>query len=163
MIYWSTKMKKILIAVAASVIVSATPALANTANTTIYAQVAPVCTISAPGTTAINLSGTTAVGDVTAQCNNAAGFTGSVSSLHNGHLADQNGVSATQYPYTLTLAGFGAVPLNGTTSISSAQLGGNAALINATTFAMSVNVAAPNGPAYAGTYQDTISFTLTAN
>lgn len=158
-------MKKILIVAAVSAIVSATPAFANEANTTVYAQVAPICTISAPGTTLINLSGATAIGDVTAQCNNAAGFTASVSSLHSGNLADQNNASnATVYPYTLAVGPFGNVPLTGAgTQITSNQLGGSAALINATSYGLTVNVAAPVGAAFAGTYQDTISFSLTAN
>lgn len=158
-------MKKLLIVAAVSAIVSATPAFANEANTVVYAQVAPVCTISAPGVTAINLSGTTAIGDVTAQCNNAAGFTASVTSLHGGQLSDQdNSFNGTDYPYTLTAAGIGTVSLSGTgTTINSSAFGGSAALINAVTVPLSVNVGAPNGPAFAGTYQDTISFTLTAN
>ncbi|MBL9068860.1 MAG: hypothetical protein JNM03_02580 [Sphingopyxis sp.] len=155
-------MKKLALAAVAAATMISTPAFADT--TVIYANVPLVCNVDGPESNGgVNLNGTTALGDITAQCNNAAGFTFSITSLNGFKLKDQdNGANATTYAYSLAIAG---VPGSFTSnqSFNSNALGANAALITPQSAAVSVTTSGPTGAAYAGTYQDTITWTISAN
>jgi hypothetical protein len=153
-------MKKLAIAALIGASFVATPALADT--TVIYANVPLNCSIDGPDNNgAINLNGTTALGDASATCNNAAGFIVAISSLNGFKLKDQdNGANATTYAYQLKIDGLPAFNTN--QSFDSNALGANAALITPQSAPVSVITSGPTGPAYAGTYQDTITWTITA-
>ncbi|QNA82974.1 hypothetical protein G4G27_02300 [Sphingomonas sp. So64.6b] len=154
-------MKKILIAAAVSVIASASPAFANTANTTVYAQISAQCDITSPGTTLVALSGATELGNIGIICNSAQGFTATAQSLHAGKLVDETNHSGTAYDYVLNVDGVGDVALDGT--YNQVFGGNNGQFINGITLGSRINVTGATGPAYAGVYQDTISFSITAN
>lgn len=154
-------MKKLALAALAAATMISTPAFADT--TVIYASIAEVCTVDGPDNKEINLSGSTPLGNVVAQCNNATGFTFQIQSLNNFALIDQDAANGngTTYPYTLSVAGLPGTISNNVTFNSAPGL--NAAIITPQSAAVTVNVAAPTGPAYAGVYQDTITWTIAAN
>ena len=154
-------MKKLALAALAASAFAATPAFANSQNTVIYANVPLVCQITAPGNNgSINLNGSTPIGDVTAQCNNAAGFTASLSSLNGFKLKDQgNASNTTTYAYSVTVAGVGTINTNQSLNINP----GPAETLSPLAFGVTINTSGPTGLPYAGTYQDTLTWTLTAN
>lgn len=155
-------MKKLALAALAASAFAATPAFANSQNTVIYANVPLVCQITAPGNNgSINLNGSTPIGDVTAQCNNAAGFTAELSSLNGFKLKDQtNSSNTTTYAYSVSVAGVGSM-INTNQSLNIHP--GPAETLSPIALGVTINTSGPTGLPYAGTYQDTLTWTLTAN
>ena len=59
------------------------------------------CTLTGPANNnAVNLTTSTGLGNVTVKCNDAAGFTATVSSANSGLLKDASGHSPTTFGYT---------------------------------------------------------------
>lgn len=160
-------MKRILIA-AAALSALAAPAFAQDALN-LSGTVAPICSITAPNDSSnVNLSGTTSLGNLIIQCNDPQGFTASASSLNSGRLTEVG--NPTYYTYELGVAFAGNQNLSAPKSFNTQQLGGNAgaaaaAAVGGLPVALSlVNVTRPAGQAnFAGSYSDTITFSIAAN
>lgn len=139
----------------------AAPANAATDQTTVAGYIPLVCTIdSPPSNDGIDLStgATTALGDVLAQCNDPQGFTASVDSANNFKLVDAG--STTHFTYSLSLAGFGSLSGDGSISLSPPT---SDPLLVPQSAALSLTTTGASGPAYAGYYQDTITFSINGN
>jgi len=159
-------MKKIAFAAAlAATTAFAMPAYATTASTTIGADIAPVCTISAPSNVNIDLTlaSVQPLGNVTIQCNNGSGFTASAASSNGGFLAAAHGTSHTTYSYSLNVAGLGDRALTSPQSINSHTYNIDDYALNPVPTAVGVKITGHNGAAFAGDYRDTITWTITAN
>jgi hypothetical protein len=163
-------MTKLMIAALAATTALATPAMANTDTTTVWATVAPVCSIDGPADNgSIALTGTTALGPVSVTCNDPQGFTASITSANGSKLADSsNGGSPTTYDYTLSIAGVANnLSLAGSgQSFNSASYGGAAAYVAdhpGLAANVSLNVGTRNGANFAGVYSDVITWTINAN
>ncbi|WP_122465025.1 MULTISPECIES: hypothetical protein [Brevundimonas] len=158
-------MKRILVAAAALSAIAA-PAFAQDALN-LSGSVAPVCTITAPAdNNAVNLSGATTLGSLTVQCNDPQGFTASASSLNSGRLVEAN--NPTYYTYQLGVNGVGNQNLSSPVSFSTASLGGNAgaaaaAAVGGIPVQVSLQNVARVGSNFAGSYSDTITFSIAAN
>lgn len=158
-------MKSILAAAVLLPLIAA-PAFAQSSDSTVVtSNVALICTIDAPADTTVTLASTTQnIGNVTAQCNSATGFTSTVSSANAGFLADAATASnPTKYAYAVTIPGSAPQQLTTPYVFNSSASGQNASLVSAVTYPISIAVGASTGPAYAGTYQDRLTFSLTAN
>lgn len=158
------KMKTIF-AAAALLSVVAAPAFAQSSDSTLLtSSVALICTIDAPADTTVTLaSATQNIGNVTAQCNSASGFTSTVSSANAGFLEDSSSQNnPTRYPYTVNIPGSPALQLTSDYVLVSSP-NNQDALLTAVTYPISIAVGAGTGPAYAGNYQDRLTFSLTAN
>lgn len=151
-------MKKLVIAAAVSAIAFASPAIANTASTVINASISPICTVSAPGAEAVTLGGPKFIGDVKFQCNNSGGFTASVISANVNKLKALDGNNATFYAYDISVGEYTNLNLNG-----SAVLIGTDLFITEKSLPINVDVHNATGPAYAGTYQDILTFSIVEN
>lgn len=149
-------MNKILYAALAASTVIATPALASSDSMTISGEVPYVCTVDAPAdNNAVNLNGDTALGDLYTQCNDPDGWSLDITSANGFKLVDAN--TATYYPYVLHAN-------NNDISSDFHYDSGPAdddALIAGGTSPVSMTTSGPQGgPAYAGTYADTVTWTL---
>jgi len=157
---------KTIFATAAVLSVIAAPAFAQSSDSTLLtSNVALICTIDAPSDTTVTLgSGSQGIGSVTAQCNSSTGFTSTVASANAGFLADSATTSnPTKYAYTVAIPGSAPQQLTTPYEFDSSTSGQNASLLTAVTYPISISVGAATGPAYAGNYQDRLTFSLTAN
>jgi len=154
-------MKKILFALAATTLVS-TPAFADT--TTISGDVAPVCTIDGPADTAsIDLTSraSQSLGNVRIVCNSVNGYDATASSGNGGNL--NSGVrSAAVLDYNLDALG-ASVSLATTQGVTVSP--GNQASVDGYDIPVGITITGNrNGnPLFAGRYQDTITWAITAN
>lgn len=159
-------MKKIAFAAAlAATTVFAAPAFAESASTTIGADIVPVCTISAPASVTLDLTSTSVqpLGNVTIQCNNGSGFTATAASSNGGVLRAASGTSHTTYSYSLNVAGIGDRDLTSAQSINSHTYGMDDYALGSVPTAVGVKITGHTGAAFAGDYRDTITWTITAN
>ncbi len=159
-------MKKLVLAALAAT-AFATPAFAqgNSDTTTIGADINAVCALDAPASQFVSLSGATNLSsDLYIICNDADGFSFSMTSANGYELEDAGGDSPTKYPYTLSSSLFGG-PSNA--DIVNAPVPSNfpsaGAWVNGLSIPVTVNVGTPDGPAFAGQYRDTLTFTISAN
>lgn len=141
---------------------AAAPAFAASDAVVVYGSVPYVCTISAPADNgSVNLAGgTTALGNLTAQCNDPQGFTASLDSLNDFKLAEAGNPS--YFTYVLDVSGLN---ISSDQSINSNAMGPpeDYDLISTVTVPLAVESTTLVGPAYAGLYQDTITFTINGN
>lgn len=161
-------MKTIFAAAAAvAAFAAAAPALANSDAMTVSGSVAPVCTISAPTDATVTLTTTSAqnLGNVTLQCNDPQGFTGSVASANGGQLRNTEAPSSYRTYQLSSSAGLTAFTptTEGQPAFNSVNYSANAAAINGLPIPVAITVGAQFGPAYAGTYSDVLTFTVNAN
>lgn len=160
-------MKKLVLAALAATTAIASPAAAqqfgtsNTDSTTITATIALVCTINAPTGGAVLVNAETPIGDSAAQCNDPDGFTATLSSANAGVLEGADSNNATTIPYVLNIAGVGSFPL--TSNVVLPRTPGDQAAVDGISFATSVTVGTPNGPAFADSYSDTITYSIVPN
>lgn len=152
-------MKKLFAVAAAAAALSSAPAFAN--DTVIYASIAPICYLTGPANNgSVNLNGSTLLGDATAQCNSPGGFTASLTSLNGFKLKDQgNPVNVNDYPYKLSIP---TLPLINSNQSYTGNAG-STLLINAVSAPITVVTTGHSVAPFAGTYQDTLTWTITAN
>ncbi len=144
---------KLIAAATAALLAAASPAAANTQGTLqLNGTVAQVCTISVQdGNQSLNISGgenTKQVGTVTENCNRGAGYSIAVTSANAGRLVSGNNFVA----YSVTYDGQ-ANAVGQTVARTAAQFNK----------VSPVAVTMPANPtAIAGTYADTLTFTISA-
>jgi hypothetical protein len=159
-------MKKIIFAALAASTFIATPAFAQASDTTtITASIALVCTIDAPAGGTVPVSGNTGIGNVSAQCNDPDGFTATLSSANAGVLNAADPDNATNIPYTFTISGVtdGDGPQSLATPKSFPRSPGDQTAVNGFSLPMQIQTNGPDGPAFADTYSDVITFAIVAN
>jgi len=156
-------MTKLMIAALAATTALATPAFANTDTTTVSATIAPVCAIDGPADiSSVALTGSTGLGNVTVTCNDAHGFTATVSSANAGLLKDSSNNSPTTFAYSLSAAGM-SVPLTAAYHFNGSDAGIAAGVIGGVAVPVSLSITGHSGALFAGTYSDVITWDITAN
>ncbi len=162
-------MKKLVIAALAATAFVSAPAFAQTDFTTITANVGLDCAIDAPNDSAVALTGTTALAsDLIIRCNSAGGFNFSLTSANGWQLEDSGTTnSPSVFPYELvsSLIGGsnGGQDFIGSVTQAQAALAGAPNWLNNVVIPVSVNITDDSDPAYAGTYQDVLTWTISAN
>lgn len=159
-------MKKLVIAALAASTAFATPAFAQSSDTaTITASIALICTIDAPAGGTVPVNGATGIGNVSAQCNDPDGFTATLSSANAGKLVGADSNNGTAIPYTFTITGVtdGDGPQSLATNKVFPRSPGDQVAVNGFSLPMQIQTAGPNGPAFADTYSDVITFSIVAN
>lgn len=154
-------MKRILIpAVALSAL--AAPAFAQSSDSmTVSGAVAQICTITTTGDALVNLlSGSQDVGSVTIQCNDPQGFAVTATSENNSALVNTR-APGSWYAYTMNSTPWGAVRFG--TPVTSSEIGGAGSYVTPQTIDLDISIGAATGPAFAGTYSDLVTFTISAN
>jgi spore coat protein U-like protein len=165
-------MKKLIVAALGATTFIAAPAFAQPVNINLEGTVALSCNVianpSIVNPEAIDLANTAtdqSLGSLTYQCNNAAGFTRTVSSLNGGLLKRAGGAAGEN-----TIAyevGHGGGPINfANTSLAQPKItnhGGSTAFVQGQTGSIRVRVGQASGPLFAGTYGDTITVTIAPN
>jgi spore coat protein U-like protein len=166
-------MKKLLLAAVATAF-TATPALAQqTQSINLQGNVALSCTVTAgPSITnpePIDLANTASdqsLGSLTYACNNAGGFTRTISSANSGLLKRVNGAAGENtVAYQFGHGGTNTIAL-ANAPLSSAvitNVPGSQAYVNGQTGTARVRVGAASGPLFAGNYTDTITVTIAPN
>lgn len=155
-------MKKFAFAALAATALVSSPAMANSGTTTIGATIDPVCALQQPADTGVSLgvgSSTPLASPLYIICNAAGGFTFSLDSGNDFQLIARN--STTAYNYSLSSPMFpGEVA---TADLGPVSVPGAANWVAGQNIPISVNIVSATGPAYAGTYLDELTFTITAN
>jgi hypothetical protein len=166
-------MKKLILATVASA-VFATPALAQSStNVVIQGSVPLSCTVVANPSIVnpelINLCDTAtdqSLGSLTYACNNAGGFTRTVSSANQGVLKRAGG-GATEgtIAYQVSHTGGSGIdmPLSSLSSNHVESMAGSTAFVNGQTGSVKVRVGNASGPLFAGNYGDTITIAIAPN
>jgi hypothetical protein len=157
--------KLMMIAALAATTAFATPAFAST-TTAVSTTIDPVCTLTGPANNnMVKLTGGTSLGNVTVQCNDAAGFTASVSSANSGLLKDASSHSPTTFAYNLNFGAGGTHTVDSPVVVNSAAYGtaAAAAAVGGIVLPVTLNITAQNGASFAGTYSDVITWDITAN
>lgn len=154
-------MKMLAFAALAATSAFATTAFAQTSDTTpINASVASICRVDAPEGGTVTSTGRTFIGQSTVQCNDPDGFFVVISSANAGDLRGSRPNNTSSINYLLDIEGAGRYDLTtpqtlpGTANQRSVDGFSLPTFIDATSF---------NGPAFADTYSDTITYTITQN
>ena len=157
-------MKKLLLFSALTMLTATAAQAALTDTLVLRGTIAPTCSIAVSAlaaATTLDLTATAAVkvATVNVTCNNAKGYNVKVSSTTAGNLLETtNGVSAVPYELTIVGASGGAAVQPSVAGIQIASNGSTTTPINRTSdlnFAVRTNT-----NAMAGTFQDTVTFTL---
>lgn len=166
-------MKKLIIAAVAST-AFATPALAaGPVNIDVQGNVALSCEVTAnpsivnPETVDLtNTASNQTLGSLNYVCNNAGGFTRTISSANSGVLKRAGGgAGENSIAYQVAHGGGSGLDM-ALTQLSSPNvesMAGSTAFIAGQTGSVSVRVGAASGALYAGNYGDTITVSIAAN
>jgi len=155
-------MNRIVLAASAvsALAMMAAPAFAG--DLTVSGTVTAVCTVSAPANEAVALSGSTTLPPLSIHCNDPQGFTATVSSAKGGVLKDADTGNRDSYGYKLAITGLmQATSLASPVSVSSVSARTQRAYVTGPQeFPMSLTDVTLSGAGFAGTYSDTITFTI---
>ncbi|MFJ6023063.1 hypothetical protein ACIQC9_00525 [Brevundimonas sp. NPDC092305] len=155
-----TAAKRFIVAAALSAL--AAPAYAQSSDSmTVNGVVPAICTIATTGDAVVNLaSGSQAVGGVTIQCNDPQGFTTTVGSANGSALVNTE-APGSFYAYTMNSSPWGGVRFG--VPVNSSEIGGASAYVTPQFISLDISVGAVTGPAFAGSYTDLVTFTISAN
>lgn len=161
-------MKRIAIAAILAAVSAPAFAATDSASTTLSGTVAQVLDVSAPTNASLGdlsssaVGGTALLGDVNVKSNSPNGLSVKISSLNGGKLL---GPQSQSFGYSLTAPGVGTItptvagaPFN----VNGGQLGGYL-LGNGQTVPVTIKLTSLPTNKFAGTYNDTVTFTVEAN
>jgi hypothetical protein len=166
-------MKKLILAAVASTVIAAPAFAQNSADVVIQGTVPLSCTVVANPSIVnpelIDLSNTStdqSLGSLTYACNNAGGFTRTVSSANAGVLKRAGGgAGENTIAYQASHTGGSGIdmPLSSLSSNHVESMAGSTAFVNGQTGSVKVRVGNASGPLFAGNYGDTITIAIAPN